>query len=246
MTPLTVNFMSAFALNVPAVSVTVITGGVPLITAALALAPVAGDENTTLQPLQPSPAPLRVTINFPLDGTAVAGERDTVIMQAAVLFITFERVIVGARIPMLPFTIAGNVPAIDAQRITEAELVTPAAIEVDATCAAAGVRNPITVMVILAPPAIVLAVNVSVNTFDASDGTLMEAPDVTVTDGVVSDGEPVSVMRSLPLTGTAVAGVTTIVIETPVPPARTSDKVIAGPIMTPSTIAGNVPATLPP
>ena len=87
-----------------------------------------------------------------------------------------------------------------------------------------------------------LAVNVNVNKFNSSDGTLMEAPDVTVTVGVKSDGEPVSVMRSLPVFCTAVAGVTTIVIETPVPPARTSDNVIAGPVILPHTIAGNVPA----
>jgi hypothetical protein len=103
-------------------------------------------------------------------------------------------------------------------------------------------RNPVTVMPISAPPAIVFAVNVSVNKFDKSVGVLMDAPVVAVTDGDDSVGEPVSVMRSLPLTGTAVAGVTTIVIETPVPPARTSDRVIAGPVMLPSTIAGKVPA----
>ena len=69
-TPLTVNEISVFAVNVPAVSVTVIT--VPLNTAALALAPLAGDENATAQPLHASPAPLSVTINLPVDGTAVA------------------------------------------------------------------------------------------------------------------------------------------------------------------------------
>ncbi len=101
-------------------------------------------------------------------------------------------------------------------------------------------------MVIPEPPAIVFAVNVSVSTFEASSGVLMEAPVVAVTDAVTSDGEPVSVMRSLPLTGTAVAGVTTIFIEAPVPPARTSDRVITGPVMLPSTIAGKVPAALVP
>ena len=74
-TPLTVNEIGVFALNVPAVSVTVITrtGAVPLNTAALALAPLAGDTNATAQPLHASPEPLSVTINLPLKGTAVAG-----------------------------------------------------------------------------------------------------------------------------------------------------------------------------
>ena len=97
-------------------------------------------------------------------------------------------------------------------------------------------------MPISAPPAIVFAVNVSVNKFDTSVGTLREAPVVAVTDGDSSDGEPVRVMSSLPVFCTAVVGVTTIVIETPVPPARTSDRVIARPVMLPSTIAGKVPA----
>ena len=163
-------------------------------------------------------------------------------MLPAVLFITFDRVIVGARTPIEPSTIAGKEPAADAPCSTSPALVTPAAIEVDATCAAAGFEKPVTVMVIAEPPAIVFAVNVSVSTFEASTGVLMEAPVVAVTDGDTSDGEPVSVTRSLPLAGTAIAGVTTIVIETTVPPIRTSDRVIAGPAMLPSTIAGKVPA----
>ena len=106
----------------------------------------------------------------------------------------------------------------------------------------AAFEKPVTVMVIPEPPAIVFAVNVSVSTFNKSVGVLMEAPVVAVTDGDDSDGEPVSVMSSLPVFCTAVVGATTIVIETPVPPARTSDRVIAGPAMLPSTIAGKVPA----
>ena len=70
---------------------------------------------------------------------------------------------------------------------------------------------------------------------------LSEAPVVAVTEGDTRDGEPVRVMTSLPVAGTADAGVTTMVMETPVPPARTSDNVITGPVMMPSTIAGKVP-----
>ena len=111
----------------------------------------------------------------------------------------------------------------------------------DATCVAAGFTNPDTVIVMPAPPAIVLAVNVSVSTFDVSVGVLSEAPVVTVTEGDTRDGEPVRVMNSIAEAGMAVAGVTTMVMDTPVPPARTSDNVITGPVMPPLTIAGKVP-----
>ena len=116
----------------------------------------------------------------------------------------------------------------------------------DAPCVAAGFTTPDTVIVMPAPPAIVLAVNVSVSTFDVRVGVLSEAPVVAVTEGDTRDGEPVRVMTSLPVAGTADAGVTTMVMETPVPPARTSDNVITGPVMLPSTIAGNVPVALCP
>ena len=107
MTPLTVNRMIAFALNVPAVSVTVIT--VPLNTAALALAPLAGDENATPQPLHASPEPLSVTTNLPVLGTAVAGCSVTVITTPVAPLITDDSAIVGALVPIEPSTIAGNV-----------------------------------------------------------------------------------------------------------------------------------------
>ena len=105
-TPLTVNTISALALNVPAVSVTVIT--VPLNTAALALAP-AGDENATPQPLHASPEPLSVTTNLPVLGTAVAGCSVTVISTPVAPLITDDSAIVGALVPIEPSTIAGSV-----------------------------------------------------------------------------------------------------------------------------------------
>ena len=111
----------------------------------------------------------------------------------------------------------------------------------DATCVAAGFTTPDTVIVMPAPPKIELVVNVSVSTFDVSVGVLSEAPVVAVTEGDTRDGEPVRVMNSIPVAGTLVAGVTTMVMDTPVPPARTSDNVITGPVMPPFTIAGKVP-----
>ena len=161
-----------------------------------------------------------------------------------VALIIFERVIVGALVPIEPSTIAGKVPVVEALRMTPVDLVTVAGTVVDATCVAAGFTNPDTVIVMPAPPAIVLAVNVSVSTFDISVGVLSEAPVVAVTEGDTRDGEPVRVMTRLPETGTAVAGVTTMVMETPVPPARTSDNVIAGPVMPPFIIAGKVPVAV--
>ena len=152
-----------------------------------------------------------------------------------------ESVIVGAVVPIEPSTIAGKLPVVEVLRMTPVDLVTVAGTVEDATCVAAGFANPDTVIVMPAPPAIVLAVNVSVSTFDVSVGVLSEAPVVAVTEGVTSDGEPVRVMTSIPVAGTAVAGVTTMVMETPVPPARTSDNVIAGPVMPPFIIAGKVP-----
>lgn len=87
-----------FALNVPAVSVTVITrtGAVPLNTAALALAPLAGDENATAQPLHVSPEPLSVTINLPVDGVTKVGVSDTVITAPDVALDTMLSVTVNA------------------------------------------------------------------------------------------------------------------------------------------------------
>lgn len=97
-TPLTVNEIRVFALNVPAVSVTVITrtGAVPLNTAALALAPLAGDENATAQPLHVSPEPLSVTINLPVDGVTKVGVSDTVITAPDVALDTMLSVTVNA------------------------------------------------------------------------------------------------------------------------------------------------------
>ena len=111
---------------------------------------------------------------------------------------------------------------------------------------ATGFTNPDTVIEMPKPPAIELAVNVSINTFNVSDGALSEAPDVAVNEGDASDGEPVKVIINLPVAGTATAGAKTIVILTAAPPARTSDNVIAGPVKLPSTIAGYVPAALCP
>ena len=128
-----VNVRAAPAEKVPAVIVTVNTGGVPAMAAVPAPVPpppavkvrVPGEATA-------SPDPLSVMTILPVAGMRVAGVRDTVMVTPPAPLTALLSVTSGLAAPSVPTTMATKVPVLLVSMITPAALVVPAAMVVDA------------------------------------------------------------------------------------------------------------------
>ena len=128
-----VNVRAAPVTKVPAVIVTVNTGGVP----AMAAVPAGVLDAPAVKvrvpaPTTASPAPLSVMTILPSAGIRAAGMRSTVMVTPVAPLTALLRVTAGLAAPSVLVTIATKVPVSLVPMITPAEVVVAAAMVVDA------------------------------------------------------------------------------------------------------------------
>ena len=126
-----VNVRAAPPVKVPAVIVTVNTGGVPTM-AAVPAPPIPPAMKVRVPaPTMASPAPLRVMMIFPVEGMVDAGVRDTVMVTPVAPLLALLRMTAGLATPSVP-VMATKVPVVLVSMATPAPEVVAAAMVVDA------------------------------------------------------------------------------------------------------------------
>ena len=128
-----VNVSAAPAVNVPAVIVTVNTGGDPAMAAEPAPPAPPAVKVRVLGVATASPAPLSVMMILPVVGIRVAGTRFTVMTTLPAPATVLLRVIAGVSAPRVLVTMATKVPVLLVSMITPAAVVVAAAMVVDAS-----------------------------------------------------------------------------------------------------------------